>query len=140
MDSSPAVSVASRRRRTAAWIAGAGVTAVVSGLIVYASLRETELDRYWKAMLDDRSDVLFCVEQPLRIYMFDGPRTDELNEKMVGTSAVPPANADLRHKTELNLSELKGAGDRYYSVGDYLASVSPGGVSGTQGQSVPDHR
>ena len=90
---------------------------------VYVAAPAAELDRFWKPILDDRSDIVICVGQPLRIYMFDGPRTDELNEKMVGTLNTPAASAEIRQKSTVSLSELKGAGDRYFSVGDYLASV-----------------
>jgi hypothetical protein len=67
--------------------------------------------------------VVICVGQPLRIYMFEGPRAHELNDKMVGNLGSPPATPEVRQKTSVALSELKGAGDRYYSVGDYQASV-----------------
>ena len=124
-----------RRGVLAAGVLSAGVIAVLAGFLLYSRIHETDLDRYWKPMLEDRSDIVFCVGQPLRIYMFDGPRTDELNEKMVGSADAAPATADLRLKTTLNLSELKGAGDRYYSVGDYLSSLRLAEFLGRRGKS-----
>ncbi len=94
-----------------------------AGYYAYARAHVNELSLFWKPILDDASTAVLCVGQPLRIYMFDGPRTVDLNEKMVGTLTTPPAAPEVRGKTSVSLSELKPAGDRYYSVGDYLASV-----------------
>ncbi|SPE41812.1 hypothetical protein SBA3_4640009 [Candidatus Sulfopaludibacter sp. SbA3] len=89
----------------------------------YSRAHTTDLTLFWKPLLEDNSNAVVCVGQPLRIYMFEGPRAVELNEKMVGTLTTPPAEPEVRQKTALSLSELKSAGDRYYSAGDYLASV-----------------
>jgi hypothetical protein len=96
------------------------------GYYAYARAHTTESGLFWKPLLDDSSSAVICVGQPLRIYMFEGPRSAELNEKMVGTLNTPPASREVREKTSINLSELKSAGDRYFSVGDYLASVRLG--------------
>ena len=93
------------------------------GYYAYTRARVTELSLFWKPLLDDSSSAVICVGQPLRVYIFEGNRTADLNEKMVGTLTTPPASPEIRQKTSIALSELKPAGDRYYSVGDYLASV-----------------
>jgi hypothetical protein len=121
------------------WLARIGVVVLAMGLALagqfwYSQLHLSEIDRFWKPMLDDRSDIVLCVGQPLRIYMFDGPRTEELNEKMVGTLNSPAASAEVRDKTSVKLSELKGAGDRYYSVGDYMASLHLAEFLGRRGK------
>ena len=89
----------------------------------YTRPRITELSLFWKPLLEDASGAVICVGQPLRVYIFEGSRTADLNEKMVGTLTTPPATAEVRQKTAISLSELHPAGGRYYSVGDYLASV-----------------
>jgi hypothetical protein len=116
------VAVLPRRRR---WPAPVALAAVLLAAGVYWRLRPrpTELDLLWKPLIEDRAEVVLCVGQPLRVYIFEGARTDELNEKMVGGQGVPPASADVRRKITLNLADLKSAGDRYFSSGDYLASV-----------------
>jgi hypothetical protein len=101
------------------------VLAAAAGLTFYgvSRPRSTELSLFWKPLLEDSSSAVICVGQPRRVYIFDGHRTADLNEKMVGTLNTPPASPEVRQKTQISLSELKAAGDRYYSVGDYLASV-----------------
>jgi hypothetical protein len=84
--------------------------------------------------LEDGSSAMICVGQPLRVYIFEGPRAHELNDKMVGTLTTPPASPEVRQKTSLGLSEVKPAGDRYYSVGDYLASVRLAEFLGQRGK------
>jgi len=87
------------------------------------AFRQNEMDAFWKPLIEDRADVVICIEQPLRIYTFDGPRVDELNGKMVGTGSSPPVAGDILQATQLNLSELKTVGNRYFSFGDTMASI-----------------
>jgi hypothetical protein len=94
----------------------------------------TELSLFWKPILEDASGAVICVGQPLRVYIFEGSRTADLNEKMVGTLTTPPASAEVRQQTSISLSELHPAGDRYYSVGDYLASVRLAEFLGQRGK------
>ena len=56
----------------------------------YSRPRTTELTLFWKPLLEDSSSAVICVGQPLRVYIFEGPRTADLNEKMVGTLTTPP--------------------------------------------------
>jgi hypothetical protein len=90
---------------------------------LWLDFRQSEIDAFWKPLIEDRADVVICIEQPLRIYTFDGQRVDELNGKMVGTASGPPATAEVLQSTPLNLSELKTVGNRYFSFGDTLAAV-----------------
>lgn len=112
------------RQRLIGMALGLGL-AVGAALIFYGVSRPhtTELTLFWKPLLEDNSSAVICVGQPLRVYIFDGHRTADLNEKMVGTLTTPPATPEIRQRTQISLSELRAAGDRYYSVGDYLASV-----------------
>jgi hypothetical protein len=119
----PAVSRVTLQRLIGVAIALAVVAAVGLGAYVYSRARVSELNRFWRPLLEDSSSAVICVGQPLRIYIFEGHRSAELNEKMVGTLTTPPATAEVRQNTPLTLSELRSAGERYYSVGDYLASV-----------------
>lgn len=114
---------AARGRWIGAAIGIAVMAAAGLGYYAYTRPRVTELSLFWKPLLDDSSSAVICVGQPLRVYIFEGNRTADLNEKMVGTLTTPPASLEVRQKTSIALSELKPAGDRYYSVGDYLASV-----------------
>ena len=104
------------------WIAAAAALTIAAGWVVFHS-RPNELELFWSPLIDDHADVALCTGQPLRIYMFDGSRTEELNEKMVGAPGHPPASNQIRQQTTLNLSDLKTAGNRYFSSGDFLASL-----------------
>jgi hypothetical protein len=138
----PTVVISPPKRGRSWMVAVAGIVlAIALGTFLYLRLHPSEIDRFWRPILDDRSEVVFCVGQPLRIYMFDGPRTEELNAKMVGAANSPAASADVREKTSVKLSELKTAGDRYFSAGDYMASLHLGEFLGRRGkpfQVLPD--
>lgn len=121
--SAPAALSAMRQRFIGMAIALAVMAAAGLGIYVYSRGRVTELNLFWRPLLEDGSSAVICVGQPLRIYIFEGHRSAELNEKMVGTLTTPPASPEVRQNTPLTLSELRSAGERYYSVGDYLASV-----------------
>ena len=90
----------------------------------------TELNLFWRPLLEDGSSAVICVGQPLRIYMFEGHRSAELNEKMVGTLTTPPASPEVRQNTPLTLSELRSAGERVLLRGRLPRVGPPGGVSG----------
>jgi hypothetical protein len=109
------------------------LAAILAGYAYVVGSR-TELTQFWKPLLDDNSGMVICVGQPLRIYTFDGPRSTELNEKMVGTLTTPAATPQVRQDTAVALSELRPSGDRYYSVGDYLASVRLAEFLGQRGK------
>ncbi len=119
----PAAAGVARQRLIGMAMALALVAAAGLANYWYTRPRTTELSLFWKPLLEDASGAVICVGQPLRVYIFEGSRTADLNEKMVGTLTTPPATAEVRQKTAISLSELHPAGDRYYSVGDYLASV-----------------
>jgi hypothetical protein len=113
---------ANRRRH---WIWASILMVLVAITIIWAlpRLRRNELDAFWRPLIDDPADVVICIEQPLRIYAFEGPRTDELNGKMVGTNSLPAATSKILQDTPLNLSEVKQVGNRYFSYGDTIASL-----------------
>jgi hypothetical protein len=124
----------SRPRYLRIGIALAALAAVALACYGYAIASRTELTLFWKPLLDDNSGTVICVGQPLRIYTLEGPRAADLNEKLVGTLTTPPATPEVRQNTSVTLSELRPSGDRYYSVGDYLASVRLAEFLGQRGK------
>ena len=112
--SAPAAPSVMRQRSLGMAIALAVVAAVGLGAYLYSRVL-TELNLFWRPLLEDGSSAVICVGQPLRIYMFEGHRSAELNEKMVGTLTTSPASPEVRQNTPLTLSELRPAGERYYS-------------------------
>lgn len=132
----PAESAAPQPRKLP-WIlaAAAALLVVVSAVWAVAlHFQATELDLFWKPLLDDRAPAVLCIEQPLRVYRFEGSRFDELNQKMVGSGTVPPLSDEERQATKIPLSALQSAGDRYFSVGDFLASVRIAELLGRRGK------
>ena len=118
----PALSVPSTRyTMRIAWI-GAIVVAVAAGTL-YAISRPTEMDLFWRPLLQDRSEAVICVEQPLRIFRFRGPRKDDLNAKMVGDRQTPAAADDVLEQTPVQLSEIEPTGSAYFSYGDLIATA-----------------
>jgi len=115
--------------RRLSWRIGLIVSLIVSAMAavavtaIYLKLRPTEFDRFWMPLLADHSDTVICIEQPLRIYRFTGPRVDELNEKMVGAPPIPPASAEVRGSSSLKLSELDPVGGNYFTYGDLIATA-----------------
>jgi hypothetical protein len=105
------------------WVAVALIPLAVALFWFLPRFRQNELDAFWKPLIEDPADVVICIEQPLRVYTFDGKRVDELNGKMVGTSSSPALAAEVLQSTQLNLSELKTVGNRYFSFGDTIASI-----------------
>jgi hypothetical protein len=90
---------------------------------LYLRLRPNEFDLFWMPVLQDRSEAVICIEQPLRIFRFTGPRKDELNQKMVGEPPIPPASHDGWEKTPVKLSEIEPTGGKYFSYGDLMATA-----------------
>lgn len=123
-----------RQRLTGMAIALGLVAALGLAYYAYSRPRVTELGLFWRPLVEDASSAVICVGQPLRVYIFEGPRAHDLNDKMVGTLTTPPASPEVRQKTPLTLSEMRSAGDRYYSVGDYLASVRLAEFLGQRGK------
>ena len=119
-------------------IALAAVLALVALAVPTATLfqkmRPTDLDRFWMPLIADRSDTVICVEQPLRIFKFTGARTDELNEKMVGSPSNPPAPVDVRERLTAKLSELDPVGAWYFTQGDLMATARISELLGGKGK------
>ena len=76
---------------------------------------KTDLDRFWAPLIDDRSEAVICVEQPLRIFRFSGPRADDLNTSVFELG-------DAREGTSVKLSEITPSGDRYFTYGDLMTA------------------
>lgn len=85
--------------------------------------RETALERFWNPLTTDRADAVICIGQPLKVYRIDGPRSDELNDKIVGNGTLEPAAKEVLEATALKLSDLRPAGNQYFTSGDLMASV-----------------
>ncbi len=130
----PAANSVMRQRLVGMAIALAVVAIGALGYYGYSRTRTTELSLFWKPLLEDGSSAVICVGQPRRVYIFEGPRAHELNDKMVGTLTTPPAAPEIRQKTSLSLSDVRSAGERYYTVGDYLASVRLAEFLGQRGK------
>jgi hypothetical protein len=113
------------RSRWLSWRAGliASIVAAVAASAIYVKLRPTEFDRFWMPILSDRSDTVICIEQPLRIFRFMGPRADELNDKMVGDAATPPSSAAVKESTSVKLSEVEPVGAKYFTYGDLIGTA-----------------
>ncbi|HEY3838609.1 MAG TPA: hypothetical protein VGL72_18645 [Bryobacteraceae bacterium] len=110
------------------------VLAVAIAVWVYARFGKTDLDRFWAPLLGDRSDAVICIEQPLKIFAFTGPRTDDLNALMFGAGATPPSPQGARRDTSLKLAELAPAGDRYFTYGDLMAASQLSGFLARKGK------
>jgi hypothetical protein len=80
-------------------------------------------DRFWMPIIQDHSDPVICIEQPLRIFRFTGPRKDEFNRLMVGSSSAAPAPPEVLEKSSVNLSEIEPIGEKYFTHGDLMAAA-----------------
>jgi hypothetical protein len=108
------------------WWAAAAMVLATAGGVLLAATRPTALDRFWGPLIQDGGEITLCIGQPTRVYWFDGPRTNALNEIMVGSDSAPPMAADARQNLSAQLSELKPEGDRYFAFGDVVASMRLG--------------
>jgi hypothetical protein len=107
------------------WILSGGLTLVAliaGGAWFFVAMGKTDLDRFWAPLIDDRSEAVICIEQPLRIFAFSGPRMDELNSKVFGSVSTPAVSDTARESTAVKLSEVAPAGDRYFTYGDLMAA------------------
>jgi hypothetical protein len=120
----PVISVpASRRRHPASWIALPVALAVAAvAAAAYVISRPSDLDLFWRPFLQDRSPAVICIEQPLRIFRFTGPRREELNEKIVAAQQNSTME-EAQEKTLIKLSELELIGQTYFSYGDLIVST-----------------
>jgi len=98
------------------------IALAVAAAWLYPRFSQTDLDRFWAPLLDDRSDAVICIEQPLRIFRFSGPRIDDLNTKIVGSGDTPAALESERESITVKLSEIEPSGDRYFTAGDLMAT------------------
>jgi hypothetical protein len=69
----PAMVSAARFSRMPFWTALAVVVVLAGAAVAHWMSRSTELDLFWKPFLQDRSEALVCIEQPLRIFRFADP-------------------------------------------------------------------
>jgi hypothetical protein len=121
-----AVATAPVGPRSRGWLwAVCALGVVIAAALLYAvpALRRSDLDRFWMPLFDDPTEAVICIEQPLRIYRFAGPRADELNQAMVGApNSAPPAKPE----GTVSLSEVLPTGEQYFTYGDLMASVRLG--------------
>jgi len=115
-------------------VASIAVLIAVAVSALFHGLHPSELDRFWMPLLADRSDAVICVEQPLRIFKFTGPRTDELNEKMEGSPSIPPAPDDVKERSTVKLSELDPIGGWYFTHGVLMATARISELLGAKGK------
>ena len=120
----PAAVAATAPKRLPLWFAWvAGIVAVVAAGAVYWTSRGTEMDLFWRPLVQDRSDAVICIEQPLRIFRFRGPRREDLNERLVGADQNSAGADDARDRTLVKLSEIEPTGPAYFSYGDLMATT-----------------
>ena len=139
-EKAPAAADAMRQRLIG--VAAALALVAVAGLAGYwySRPRTTELSLFWKPLLEDASGAVICVGQPLRVYIFEGSRTADLNEKMVGTLDLAAGQSggaaeDLREPFGIT------AGGRPVLHRGRLSGVGPAGrVPGTARQTIPGDR
>jgi hypothetical protein len=112
-----------RPKRGWLWLLAGVLLLTAAALWVGPQLERDSLDRFWQPVLSDKAELVLCIGQPTRIYRFDGRRGNELNAEMIGSDSAPPASADVRQKTLLNLNELKPTGERNFVVGDVMAAI-----------------
>ena len=108
-------------RKTVIFVAAACAIAAAA-LWLYPRFAKNDLDRFWAPLIDDRSEAVICIEQPLKIFGFSGARMDDLNSAVFGSTSTPPAPEAQRDSTTLKLSEVAPAGDRYFTYGDLMAA------------------
>lgn len=118
-------------RRFLPWVLVLLPAVGVAGLFLL-HLTPTPLDRFWQPALSDSSDLVICIGQPSRIYVFDGVRRVELNQEMIGSDSAPSAPAAVRQRTSIDLTELKPTGERYFASGDLVAAVRIGELLGSK--------
>jgi hypothetical protein len=117
-------SAPARRGRRPLWLVlAAGVVVAAAAAAAYLLSRPNEMDLFWRPLLQDRSEAVICIEQPLRIFRFRGQRKDALNASMVGDAANPPATDAVLASTAVKLSEIEPTGPGYFSYGDLMATA-----------------
>jgi hypothetical protein len=100
--------------RMAAAAIGALMALTALLALVYGHWRNSDLDRFWRPMLNAPGDVLFCLPQP-RVYSFrSDARQKEIETQIQGMS---PPNFEASREL-IPLSQLIPLWDRYLAVGD----------------------
>jgi hypothetical protein len=120
---SPPPRAPERWRQLRRWIALTGaVAAVAAAAGLYLHKGPTDFDLFWTPLVQERSEAVICIEQPLHIFRFAGPRRNELNEKMLGDRVSPPASREVLAHSPLTLGELDPTGPDYFTYGDLMAA------------------
>jgi hypothetical protein len=101
------------------FLTGAAIV-VAAGILGLSLFSETDLNRFWAPLMQDRDIVQVCVGQPVRLYKFAGARRSELDGKMSG-SEEGDSRAEMLRRTTLTLQDLGMVGEHYCSWGDTLA-------------------
>jgi hypothetical protein len=90
------------------------VLAAIAATLLVSRSRNTEMDRFWRPMLDAPGSVLICLGQP-RVYGFrSNARQQEIETAIQG---MPPADLPNAHQP-ITLGELVPLWDRYIGLGD----------------------
>jgi hypothetical protein len=99
------------------WIAGAAVAAVTASMWLMASgLRRSDLDRFWRPMLEAPGGVLFCLGQP-RVYNLHSDAKQRDLENMI--EKLPGGSLESSTAT-IPLNQLVPMWDRYVALGDAI--------------------
>ena len=110
-----APSPATHPKRRRVLLAGAGVAILVaSAVFLFARGVRSDVDRFWRPMLDAPGGVLFCIAQP-RVYNF---RSDA-RQRQVETAieGLPPGALESSREL-IPLGQLVPMWDRYLAFGD----------------------
>lgn len=108
------------RRRTALLLAaacGAAGILIWAGLLVRSKAQQTDLDRFWKPVLDSPGPVLICLGQPIVYNLKSTQAQDAIQATQAGQG-----QADAEAGT-LNRNDLVILKDRYVALSDALSLV-----------------
>ena len=114
------------------FLVAAAVLVAAAGIWLWQRSTQTDLDRFWAPLLQDREVVQICGGQPTRLYKFAGSRRSELDGKMV---AAGPGRADMLRSTTLTLQDMGMVGEHFFSWGDALAIANLAALIHSKGRS-----
>src|SRR5215471_11055695 len=102
------------------WIAGAAaVLLVATAALLLNRVQITELEKFWRPMLDAPGGVLICLGQP-RVYNF---RSDARQQEIEKWLDGMPAASVAALKDPIPMGQLVPMWDRYVALGDTLCLV-----------------
>jgi len=92
------------------------VAALMTAVLLFAHWQRSDLDRFWRPMLDSPGGVLFCLGQ-CRAYNFRSDARQKQMETMI--EGMTPAALESSREL-IPLSQLVPMWDRYIAVGDAI--------------------